>query len=44
MVQPRLAEHVQDAPAGPRLRVAGAVDHARHPREHERPRAHRARL
>ncbi len=44
VVQPRLAEHVQDAPACSGLRIARSVDHARHPREHDRAGAHGARL
>ena len=44
MVEARIGEDVQDASRRPRLRVGGRVDHARDPREDDRPRAHRARL
>ena len=44
VVQARLGEDVEHRPGGARLRVGRAVDDARHAREHDRARAHRARL
>jgi len=44
MVQPRLAEDVEHTPARPRLWVARPEHDARNAREHDRTRAHRARL
>ena len=43
-VEARLAEHVEHAAGGAGLRVGRAVDDARHPRPHDRARAHRAGL
>jgi hypothetical protein len=44
VVEPRLGEDVEDAARRARLRVGRRVDHARHAREDDRARAHRARL
>ena len=44
VVQPLLAEHVEDRPGRSGLRVRRRVDDPRHPGEDDRARAHRARL
>ena len=44
VVEARLGQHVEDAAGRAGLRVVGGVDHPRHARQDDRPRAHRARL
>jgi serine protease len=44
MVESWVGEYVQDAAASPGLGVFGAEHHPRHPCQHDRPGAHRARL
>ena len=44
VVEARLAEDVEHAARGARLRIGRSVDDARHSSEHDRARAHRARL
>src|ERR1019366_5941732 len=44
MVEARLAEDIEEAPAGSRLGAVGGIEHTRNPGQHDRARAHGAGL
>jgi len=44
VIEPAVPDYVPQRPDGASLRIPGPEHHPAHPGQHERPRAHRARL